>query len=188
VLTTDETLCFTGGKQGEKPKLLEPQSKHTNGEYNQIKYVCRQLYQETGGLETKLNKIVIFGRHSPKAGPTRIFRLFLASSAPEKSSWFSDVTMKSLHCGHIVNDLLEPSSDLCAIADFCRRYPHVNIRYIPGGFEYKEYRMHHFAAAGLFINKAVRQRDDFPEDSASGGPAWPTVSTTVRGVAVVRLM
>ena len=129
-------MCFSGGMQGEKPKLLEPHIKHADGEYNQIKHVCRQLYQETRGLEAKFNKIVIFGRRCPR-GPTRIFRLFLASSAPEKSSWFSDVNMKSLHCSHIVKDLLEPFSEPCAIADFCRRYPHVNIRYIPGGFEYK---------------------------------------------------
>jgi hypothetical protein len=33
-LTTDKTLRFIGANSGEKPKLLEPDSRHANGEYN----------------------------------------------------------------------------------------------------------------------------------------------------------
>jgi hypothetical protein len=171
-LTTDKTLRFIGENSGEKPKLLEPDSRHTNGEYNQLKYTCRKLYQETAGLEAKFNKIEIVSRRFPKAEPARLFRIFLTTSAPEKAAWFTNVTMKSSHCGHDKNKLLEPASDLLPIADFCRRNPHVNIRYIPGGFEYELYSIHHFAAAGLFINKAVHQCNRFPSD-----PAYNLAST-----------
>jgi hypothetical protein len=81
-LTTNKTLRFIGANSGEKPKLLEPDSRHANGEYNQLKYTCRQWYQETAGLEAKFNKIEIVSRRFPKAEPTRIFCMFLTTSAP----------------------------------------------------------------------------------------------------------
>jgi hypothetical protein len=163
-LTTDKTLRFIDGRRGEGSMLLEPNSRHAHGEHNQIKYACHQLYQETAGLEAKFNKVEILRRRSPDAGTARIFRSFLARTTHKKGAWYADVTMKSLHCGHNNNELLEPASDLLPIADFCRRIPHVNICYIPGGFGYTTYIIHHFAAAGLFINRTVRQCDIFPGD------------------------
>ena len=80
-LSTYKPLRFVEGKHGEKPKLVGPDDKHSNDEYNQIKYVegarscdattictvlsiytptkyaCRQLYQETASLETKLIRL-----------------------------------------------------------------------------------------------------------------------------------
>jgi hypothetical protein len=113
-------------------------------------------------LEAKFNTIEVIGGHSPYPGPARIFRLFLATVTPEKCAWFADVTLKSRRSSCKGIKVLEPSSDLLPIADFCRSYPHVKVRYIPGNFNYEQSNVVLFLFNGLFINKAVRWRNEFP--------------------------
>ncbi|KAF1944321.1 hypothetical protein EJ02DRAFT_98722 [Clathrospora elynae] len=155
-LTTTEVLQFT--EHRGKARLLDPANKVKD--FNKLKYVCRQLYKETAGLEVKFNTVVIrfdFSS-SPKREPARIFGTFLTTCAPSKVSWFADIILKSSHSGHNLNDLLEPASHIFPVATFCRMNPHVKIRYIPGGFEYKTYSIHHFLGAGHFINRTIRQQ------------------------------
>jgi hypothetical protein len=72
-------------------------------EINQLKYVCRQLYKETAGVEVKYNTLVF--EHNHHGGPTAIdqFIQFTNTCSQVKSKWIRSVllvTRKGASCDY----------------------------------------------------------------------------------------
>ncbi|KAF1831075.1 hypothetical protein BDW02DRAFT_70361 [Decorospora gaudefroyi] len=167
VLTsTEKRLRFADDGPCGKPRIYEPFPRFSKRDFNQLKYVCRELYQETAGLEAKFNILEITGGQWPKPGPARIFNKFLRGCAPAKRRWFVKVILRQRHSGHSFMEIIEPASDVLPIADFCRQYPHVKVAYLVEGFEYKLYSVRRFIKAGYFITMAVRGRNLFNEQQS----------------------
>ncbi|KAF2871369.1 hypothetical protein BDV95DRAFT_606807 [Massariosphaeria phaeospora] len=99
--------------------------------FNQLKKVCRQLHAETVHLEIKYNDAVFAGeRAEGSMPPGRLLRLFLANLDSFAVAWLSTVILEA---DYVTDDLesIEP------LAYFCRKNPHVVMKYIC-----KEFRFH----------------------------------------------
>jgi hypothetical protein len=134
-------------------------------DFNQLKFVCRQLYTETALLELRLNRITFCGEFDTKETflrPARLFTEFLEECAPTKASWLSRVELE-LGGDQILpfNSYvvpLESSVTLELVADFCHMYPQCRVKYITRTFN-TESEAYSFMTQGYFITLAVRHKD-----------------------------
>ena len=62
-------------------------------ESNELKYVCKQLYQDTSGSEIKHNTIKSTGDSSSKKGPGQEFLEFLAVCKPTTLCWLRNIDL-----------------------------------------------------------------------------------------------
>ncbi|KAF2877754.1 hypothetical protein BDV95DRAFT_588790 [Massariosphaeria phaeospora] len=67
-------------------------------EYNQLKYVCRQLYAETAGLELKLNAWVVPGKYDRRVSPEAMLVRFTRSCAPQRLTWLTNISLSPTVC------------------------------------------------------------------------------------------
>lgn len=133
-------LFFKYDSISNKPCLFqeEPYAEKEEDEFNQIKYVCRQLYHETKGIELRCNKICFHQKYFHSQAPAPIFSKFTSSIAPRKISWLTHIVIatESYSTGqmikHGINKMLEPADNIMRMADFCRSNPHVTVDYIAG--------------------------------------------------------
>ncbi|KAF2845575.1 hypothetical protein T440DRAFT_260685 [Plenodomus tracheiphilus IPT5] len=154
-LSADQGLYFVAGTQEQSSRFVAPFQpkcetchhpsfnccRHTPGdkekctspntpEFNQLKYVCRQLYYETARLEVQLNRIE-FRSYPGTPGPAQMFSEFLASCSPINVSWFKSVTPSTIGQETDFDDVVEPAKYLRPVADFCRNNPTSLVRYVP---------------------------------------------------------
>ncbi len=119
-------------------------------EFNQLKYVCLQLYHETKCLEFSRNTLSFCGEY--KKGdhqwlPAREFAEFLHGCTPSKAQLMSNIQLSlkafpeylvedltwdepmSFRPEHFCILLLESSSSFETIARFCRKHPKASVSY-----------------------------------------------------------
>lgn len=109
-----------------KPELRAPSNPKAS--INQLKFVSRQLYQETAGTELKDNRIV-FDDSSPSASTKRFFRFFTSCSAP-KLQWLREVAIegKSTKEDESTMDWLRDNAKyMLPLLDFCAKNPHTTV-------------------------------------------------------------
>lgn len=107
---------------------------------NQLKYVCRSLYQETAGLELKCNAITF--KVSSKSTvplskiplPTEQLLNFIKTCDERRIKELRTIIIKSPR--DVCDALGEPVQLLEALANFCRENPHITVKYVVTSFNY----------------------------------------------------
>jgi hypothetical protein len=66
-----------------------------NSGINQLKFICKQLYAETAGLEVKFNSIVFAEADRAGKSAEELFLEFIQAMTPGKISWLSTVIIES---------------------------------------------------------------------------------------------
>jgi hypothetical protein len=130
--------------------------------FNQLKYSCRQLCDETAGLEIKFNKIYVAGSAHFSAGPAKLFSGFLATCSVTKAAWLTSVILRNFYYHYDPDILVESVALLLSIADFCRSQPNVNVRYIPAYFDLAFISPGLFLSIGAYLNIKFREKDLTP--------------------------
>lgn len=162
-LTADKGLNFhPSWGDGLRPPRFFPRSTSPatrSDEFNQLKYTCRQLHQETAGLEVQTSQ-TYFNNTTDVRGPAETFVKFRETCTVKKAGWFRDVTLLDdygwgprdvLDHNKIYNgwalihflgytpekykDLLEPRQFMHAVVDFCRNYKEHRVRYESAKFD-----------------------------------------------------
>jgi hypothetical protein len=126
----------------DTPKL----SLRRRPEFNQLKYVCRSLYDETAGFEIHYNEIIIAQKRYRDQDIMVQYHLLLSHLSASRLTWLRTITLVK-HTGlphyyqgyfGTLYDFLTPKrfedlQDLCAL---CKRLPNVNIKVVLPGFTY----------------------------------------------------
>jgi hypothetical protein len=107
---------------------------------NQIKFVCRQLYVETAGLELKYNCIRFGGPDGTYSdrNPSELFVDFLQQCNPRKSRWIERVIIRRGYGRGSILDLTERFRTLLLLVDFCQSHPQAVVHYVARAFTYRE--------------------------------------------------
>ncbi|KAI4667099.1 uncharacterized protein J4E79_001783 [Alternaria viburni] len=98
-LTHSEPLHYRMPKDGEdKPYLYHREAPFQQGddeklvEYNQLKYVNKQLYAETAGLELKFNDVTL-SESSGHESPSDMLTAWVSSISIAKRSWIKTISI-----------------------------------------------------------------------------------------------
>jgi hypothetical protein len=142
-----------------------PRSDSLDDEFNQLKYVSRQLYAETAFLEVKFSSIRCSGQvlgGSIQHGPAATFATFLRGCSPSKAPWITHVQLEISGNAKMLRRLLiEKASHFVAIADFCRTHPQAHVWYMiqepPQLRSYFE--AHYYFYVAVFMKIALRHQN-----------------------------
>jgi hypothetical protein len=111
-----------------------------NVEYNQLKFVCRQAYAETAGLELKYNDLIVCDRSRGDEAVGLQFVKFLENIGAAKHSWLHGCSIdpvdrreKDIRPGHTF--LPDSAATIARIASFCNANPSISAHYIIPGFD-----------------------------------------------------
>lgn len=166
--------------QGSDAKCLRP-------DFNSLKFVSKQLYMETAGLEVQTSAILFSsGRSSPyfadpqlpaKYGKQRktaeqLFFEFSAPMTPRKLGWLASVIIaSSVACPSRRHVHAPPMPDLPALAMFCRHHPATQVRYEFTNFHFdvtEKSALKHFLATGVVLTTALQGN----EVGMTASPSW----------------
>jgi hypothetical protein len=119
---------------GPRPQFV-PRGDDTIVELNQLQYTCRQLYEETAGLEVKVNQVNFAGKQH-NSGLAERFLEFISTCTPKKVDWLRNVTLdlpdnRVEEWGFTLDMLLEQKHTMVSLGDFCHKHPLVHVRYVP---------------------------------------------------------
>lgn len=139
-------------------------------EFNQLKYVCRQLYTETACLEFVSNTIffdsVIF-EGGGVVGAGQLFSLFIRECAPSKAAWLSRIDL-SYHTSEdfFLQGFPSLSVTFGGVGDFCHAYPKCTVRFFLFDLKTQFRTMSEFLFQGFVTNWVVRGKafDDFHDN------------------------
>jgi hypothetical protein len=103
---------------------------------NQLKFVSRQLYEETAGLELRYNK-VNFLSDSERGTAGEQFLRFTRMLGASKISWLSSLSLRDRkEPPKSIKKIPETLEVMEAINSFCLAHPACNVSYIFSGFDY----------------------------------------------------
>jgi hypothetical protein len=145
-----------------RPQFV-PRGDDTTFELNQLRYTCRQLYEETAGLEVKVNQVYFVGKQY-NSGPAERFLEFITTCTPERVDWFRNVTLdlpdnRVEEWGFTLHMLLEQKHTMVSLGDFCHKHPLVHVRYVPEIFSAWTINPAPFIGMGLLLSNAIRRKD-----------------------------
>lgn len=137
---------------------------------NQVKYVNRQLYNETAGLEIQHNAIAFQSQLFTQAGATIGLFNFVRRCTPNKLQWLKRVILREntdLDKPKAQRDALVWMKDhmrmIIKLLDFCACNPHITIELNVPGFciinNEDDYVSFTFLTVGIFITWAFRSED-----------------------------
>ncbi|KAF2791652.1 hypothetical protein K505DRAFT_363608 [Melanomma pulvis-pyrius CBS 109.77] len=167
VLSSDTGLLYVNfaAQSPQRPTLVATSNSSdgidTNEEFNQLKWVSKQLYRETAGLELKFADRIEFTEKEEV--PVQQFLMFTAVLSPNKLSWLSTVVLKPLSTGTIEYRMEDTLKAMASTSFFCRHNPKVKVEYVFPGFSVEdamvptfETRSLNFIALGLKLCLAFR--------------------------------
>jgi hypothetical protein len=172
-LTAGGGLDLVWTRDRPSPQLLASEVTEDNAcdDWNQLKYICHQLYNETAGLEADFNlvtvrnlRVTVHNRHitvrnrPSDQGPVELFSEFLDTCDPNKVACFTNVDLVHYPPDAKISNLVEPPKWLLPIADFCRPHPRVNIRYMPPPFGSYQHPVT-FIRKGSYLSGVFRHQD-----------------------------
>jgi hypothetical protein len=124
----------------KRPILQSRQTDSPDVEYNQLKFVCRQAYAETAGLELKYNGLIVCDRSRDDEAVGLQFVKFLENIGAAKHSWLHgclidlvDGRENENRPGHTF--LPDSAATVARIASFCNANPSVSVHYIIPSFD-----------------------------------------------------
>jgi hypothetical protein len=169
-LTTENGLDMVWVSHRRSPQLFargrDAAEDEGRVEFNQLKYTCHALHKETAGWEAKFNRVVVC-THAADPRPVELFGNFLATCAPAKAAWFTDLDLvfetQAQNRGEdsariMISLTLETSPALLSVAAFCKHHPHVNVRYFLWGFNVNVHAAQ-FMSTGSLLAKVFRSID-----------------------------
>ncbi|KAH6883406.1 hypothetical protein BKA58DRAFT_36166 [Alternaria rosae] len=160
-LQADDGLEFDEGVDGHTPRFLGRRlsNRDSQGDFNQLKWACRQLYQETLGLEIQVNRVHFVSR-GQCVGPGKLLVDFMRNCAASKRGWFRAIALSTADLDTMcrLDESLEPKNVMIALAEFCRQHPHADIRYVVPSMENSEWGGD-TTVQGLFLSLVVRGED-----------------------------
>jgi hypothetical protein len=119
-------------------KIVSHAPNDRSTEFNQLKYVCKQLYNETADLELRLNDIIVCAT-SHETRPADHLVKWLSSFPAAKLSWIRTITVTyelPTETNLLVPGITESASSLVALADLARPHPHLRTNFILPHWEY----------------------------------------------------
>ena len=114
-------------------------------DFNQLKYVCRQLYSETAGLELKYNDLILSAKWNLLSKLTQSFAEFPVSGT---------VSLRKV----ILRGPLDPIKKLLKLDEFCKQQPHITVHYQIVQLQYTTF-VEDLMAMGLALNLVLRGVD-----------------------------
>jgi hypothetical protein len=131
---------------------MEENTRRTHRSFNRLRYVCKQLYAETAGMELQFNSIlfscqplqpfVAAGRLPAHRNPIvksaeQWFQDFTASITRRKLKWLSTVIITSgLECLTMRNLDAPAMPNLPVLATFCKKNPKIELHYYFQNFDF----------------------------------------------------
>ncbi|KAF2829481.1 hypothetical protein CC86DRAFT_454078 [Ophiobolus disseminans] len=150
---TSERLLVYVKPDGPKKGSLAVANTGTNIDFNQVKYVCRQLYYDTAGLELKYSSVAFNGTCFYGTDPARTFLNFLGACATSNVSWPTNIILSTRG----MLSALEPAGNFLRIADFCRMNPCAKVDYIDGCLSMNRMSPCHFIRRASFLALSIRR-------------------------------
>ncbi|KAI8938847.1 hypothetical protein NX059_004709 [Plenodomus lindquistii] len=134
----------------QRPVLVQSCDKEEN-EYNQLKFVCKQLYREAAGLEVKLNNLVVEHKSDSEATCGEQMLSFMAH-VQGKVYWLTGrtITIKTIETEDVnhheypevrgytnpaVDMFPDTAANIFKIAAWCQQNPSVKIKAILPGLK-----------------------------------------------------
>lgn len=152
-------------------KHLRPlRSFSTLPEFNQLKYVCRELYNDTAALELKYNDLAFSQVARAELEPDRQLLEFTRLCSLTKFAWLTTVELhiKALAIPYYehLSYFLKPHhmNAYARVAQFCRKHPAISVKYILNSFTWlSAFHAAHesggFINQGIVLQKTLRDRD-----------------------------
>jgi hypothetical protein len=137
-LSADEPLFFKQGTRYTRSVFIEVTDKEDdaqnsrNGleEFNQLKFVCRQLYAETACLELKASSVSFQGEFGGlDRGPAYAFIKFFKQLEGSKCFKLKHVELDFTRSDMVMLGLIEDLGILCQLAEICKAFPHMLVEY-----------------------------------------------------------
>ncbi|KAF2872790.1 hypothetical protein BDV95DRAFT_606362 [Massariosphaeria phaeospora] len=174
----DGLFCTEKKEPDGSRKLVITGSDHE--EFNTLKFVCRQLYWETAGLELKSNQICFRPSQSSEHNANRtsptlcipLFFHFVETCTPSRLAWLTNVTIKewdtysepercvTKRCYEYINSQCDRIVDL---QRFCVLHPKISVTFVIPGFGPIEHlRTAKFVWLGLALTRLLRGVDLIP--------------------------
>jgi len=163
--------------------------------FNSVKFVCRQLYAETAGLELKFNTLLFNAQaelqylQAPgtiqKTTAQDWFFDLVDSLTAEKLQWLSTVILAS---NQKFNDVVPLPAVLNEIADFAKQHPHINVRFHFEGFcldlTHVQRPTQEFFRVGFILVTALRDAEESRVlwEALTGVACFPHVVATIHGL------
>jgi hypothetical protein len=148
-------------RPGESRKHLRPfHLYNTPPEFNQLKYVCRELYNETAALELKHNNLAFSQVARAELEPDLQLLEFTRLCSPTKFAWVQTVELhiKALampYREHLSYFLKPHHIDAyIRVAQFCRKHPAISVKYILNSFTWLS-AFHVARESQGFINQGI---------------------------------
>lgn len=166
-LNSDGALCYFAAEASSNRKSFfythpQPDS-HSPTEFNQVKFVNRQLYSETAGLELKHCAYVVFRRtYMDELPPGAQAVEFLLSISANKRHWVSKMKiLASIVPKNYQTMLVDTPVTLSSLDHICLKRRHLQIHYHPdlwyGGPSLEDYE--HCAFIGALYSFLFRGDD-----------------------------
>ena len=119
-------------------KVLSQSSGDRSTEFNQLKYVCKQLYDETADLELRLNDIIVCATFHETRPADQLVR-WLSSFSYAKLSWVRTITVSyelPTEADLLVPGITESAESLVKIATLSKPHPNLRTNFILPHWEY----------------------------------------------------
>lgn len=170
----------------QHPTLFE--AKHVDNleltrcpEFNQLKFVNKQLYKETAGLELQFNRILFSPEQvvfNPQVRPEQPhgytwcmyqqvksaeqgFIEFVQSMKAPKHSWLTKVIVQfDMWSIDMASSNVPPIPLLPALADFCKRHPTTKIQFLLSHWNLEDRDVFGFFSTGVFLTLVLRSNDE----------------------------
>jgi hypothetical protein len=155
--------CFDSGGEFDESATQRNRTVHIPpSEFNQLKYVNRQLYKETAGLELKYNKLDFVAPVGILEPCGRQLINFMTRMMPSMHAWLTTITI-----GQPVDTAAESSSFMSdsyetvnLLDQICDKYSHIKVRVILPGWrlypDQDENPIDNFIGRGLLFAWSLR--------------------------------
>jgi len=197
VLTSPDALRYReSSKRIQKPifyslgsQRAEHGDENEQSEFNELKYVNKQLYNETAALELKYNVLRFNGHPSDKLPAIANLTNFLGSIATTRKAWLRTIMLDDCipppSHGGTESFYSKPIASATAIASLshaCRQNPHIRVRYVLSYWANNSLRKRKsaFLLQGLYLAEAIRQQHHCPLIFGAG---TPTLNLFMRDIA-----
>jgi hypothetical protein len=139
-------------------------------EFNQLKYVCRQLYQDTACLELQYNSLIFMHMARAELEPDRQLVEFKRLCSPAKFAWIQRIEVHTQALAMAYNEILlhflmhDHVESYVRTAQFCRNHPKIEFKYVLNSFNWLTWsylgpESCGFISQGIILLKALRNVD-----------------------------
>ena len=149
-LASDEIIAFHEDVPKLSPYFTDRLRDRVN-DFNQIKYVCHQLYWETAGTEVQNNNLLFY-----RAEP---FTNLLATCTKKKATWLCKVKIVWTGPDGATYNVVKRKMVMLQLSNCCIKHPDLKIDYTCARFGVVSTQGNLFLDQGVFLTRIVRGKD-----------------------------